>query len=121
MKRALVFLLLLATPAWGQQRDVKTSMPLPQPVPGSSGSVTLTLAEYNRLSEAATKKPKKSDAPPRSFVLSRTAFKLRVENQTVLGSVDLDGSVLEKGATKVPLTKSNPSRIVFVIFSRAFR
>jgi len=104
MKRAIVFLLLLATPAWGQQRDVKTSMPLPQPVPGSSGSVTLTLAEYNRLSEAATKKPKKSDAPPRSFVLSRTAFKLRVENQTVLGSVDLDGSVLEKGATKVPLT-----------------
>ncbi|HTG94446.1 MAG TPA: carboxypeptidase-like regulatory domain-containing protein [Pyrinomonadaceae bacterium] len=104
MKRAIVFLLLLATPVWGQQRDVKTSMPLPQPVPGSSGSVTLTLAEYNRLSEAATKKPKKSDAPPLPFVLSRTAFKLRVENQTVLGSVELDGSVLEKGATKVPLT-----------------
>ena len=104
MKRAIVFLLLLATPAWGQQRDVKTGMPLPVPVPGSSGSVTLTLAEYNRLSELASKKPKKSDIPPLSFVLSRAAFKLRVEDQTVLGSVDLDGSVLEKGATKVPLT-----------------
>src|SRR4030095_4091835 len=102
MKRAIAFLLLLATPTWGQQREVKTSMPLPAPAPGSTGSVTLTLAEYNRLSELATKKPKKSDAPPLSFVLSRAAFKLRVENQTVLGSVDLNGSVLEKGATKVP-------------------
>ncbi len=104
MKRAIVFLLLLATPAWGQQRGVNSSMPLPAPAPGSSGQVTLTLAEYNRLSELATKRPKKSDAPPRSYVLSRAAFKLRVENQTVLGSVDLDGSVLEKTATKVPLT-----------------
>src|SRR6185503_18095252 len=104
MKRAIVFLLLLATPAWGQQRGVNTSIAIPPPIPTSSGQVTLTLAEYNRLSELAAKKPTKSDAPPRSFVLSRTAFKLRVENQTVLGSVDLDGSVLEKGATKVPLT-----------------
>ncbi|HEX7297065.1 MAG TPA: hypothetical protein VF251_15025, partial [Pyrinomonadaceae bacterium] len=104
MKRAIVFLLLLATPAWGQQRGVNTSIALPAPVPTSSGQVTLTLAEYNRLSELATKKPKKSDVPPLPYVLSRAAYKLRVENQTVLGSVDLDGAVLEKSATKVPLT-----------------
>src|SRR5262245_28956566 len=105
MKRAIVFLLLLATPAWGQQREVRTSMPLPAPAPGSSGSVTLTLAEYNRLTELASKKPKTSDAPPLPFVLSRAAFKLRVEDQTVVGSVDLDGSVLERSPTKVPLTQ----------------
>ena len=105
MKRAIVFLLLLATPAWGQQRGVNTSIAMPPPIPTSSGQVTLTLAEYNRLSELASKKPTKSDAPPRSYVLSRAAFKLRVEEQTVLGSVDLAGSVLEKSATKVPLTQ----------------
>lgn len=105
MKRAIVFLLLLATPAWGQQRGVNTSIAMPPPIPTSSGQVTLTLAEYNRLSELASKKPTKSDAPPRSYVLSRAAFKLHVEEQTVLGSVELAGSVLEKTATKVPLTQ----------------
>ena len=105
MKRAIVFLLLLATPAWGQQRGVNTSIAMPPPIPTSSGQVTLTLAEYNRLSELASKKPRKSDAPPLPYVLSRAAFKLRVEEQTVLGSVDLAGSVLEKSATKVPLTQ----------------
>ena len=105
MKRAIVFLLLLATPAWGQQRGVNTSIAMPPPIPTSSGQVTLTLAEYNWLSELASKKPTKSDAPPRSYVLSRAAFKLRVEEQTVLGSVDLAGSVLQKSATKVPLTQ----------------
>jgi len=105
MKRAIVFLLLLATPAWGQQRGVNTSIAMPPPIPTSSGQVTLTLAEYNRLSELASKKPTKSDTPPRSYVLSRAAFKLRVEEQTVLGSVDLAGSVLQKSATKVPLTQ----------------
>lgn len=104
MKRAILLLFILSTAVCGQQRDVKSTMTLPAPAPGSSGTVTLSLAEYNRLYEMATKKPKKSDAPPLSFVLSRAAFKLRVEGQTVLGSVDLDGSVLEKTATKVPLT-----------------
>ena len=94
MKRAIILLLILSTTVCSQQRDLKAPMPLPPPAPGSAGTVTLSLAEYNRLSELATKKPKKSDAPPVSFVLSRAAFKLRVENQTVVGTVDIDGSVL---------------------------
>jgi hypothetical protein len=74
------------------------------PAPGSAGSVTLSLAEYNRLSELAARKPKTSDAPPQPFVLSRAAFKLRVEDQSLTGAVDIDGSLLEKGPVKVPLT-----------------
>jgi Carboxypeptidase regulatory-like domain len=104
MKRAIILILLLAIGVCGQQRELKTSMSLPAPTTGSAGTVTVSLTEYNRLTELATKKPKKSDAPPVSFVLSRTAFKLRVENQTVVGTVEIDGSVLEKGPTKVPLT-----------------
>ena len=103
MKRPIFFLFMLASTVCAQQRDVKSTMPLP-PAPSSTGTVTLSLAEYNRLSELASKKPKTSDVPPLPFVLSRAAFKLRVEDQTVVGSIDVDGSVLQKGTTKVPLT-----------------
>lgn len=104
MKRAIIVILLLSIGVFGQQRELKSSMPLPAPAPGSTGMVTVSLTEYNRLTELASKKPKKSDSPPVAFVLSRAAFKLRVENQTVVGTVDIEGSVLEKGPTKVPLT-----------------
>lgn len=104
MKRAIVLILMLAIGVCGQQRDLRSTMSLPAPTPGSAGTVTVSLTEYNRLTELATKKPRKSDAPPVAFVLSRVVFKLRVENQTVAGTVEIDGSVLEKGPTKVPLT-----------------
>ncbi len=39
-------------------------------------------------------------------MLSHAVFKLRVENQTLVGYVDIDGSLLEKGAVKTPLTSS---------------
>jgi Carboxypeptidase regulatory-like domain len=104
MKRAIILILLFSIGVCGQQRELTSSMPLPAPTTGSAGTVTVSLAEYNRLTELATKKPKKSDAPPVSFVLSRAAFKLRVENQTVVGTVEIDGSVLAKVPTKVPLT-----------------
>src|SRR6185295_1332032 len=102
MKRSMLILLILATVTYGQQRESKSNLTLP--TPGSAGTVTLSLAEYNRLNELAVRKPKTSDAPPLPYVLSRTAFKLRVADQSLLGSVDINGSVLEKGPTKVPLT-----------------
>ncbi len=109
MKRAIILILLLTTAAYSQQRNlaVDAAIPTPLPAPGptfSGGSVTLTLAEYNRLMELAVRKPKTGEAAPLPFVLSRAAFKLRVEDQSLLGSVDIDGNVLEKGAIKVPLT-----------------
>ncbi len=102
MKRTIVLILLLTTVAYSQQRNLALDAALPPP--GSTGSVTLTLAEYNRLMELAMRKPKLDDAAPLPFVLSRAAFKLRVEEQSLLGSVDIAGNVLEKGAVKVPLT-----------------
>ena len=102
MKRTILFLLIFATATYGQHRDSRSGATLP--LPGSSGTVTLSLAEYNRLTELAARKPKTPEAAPLSFVLSRAAFKLRVADQSLTGALDIDGSVLEKGSVKVPLT-----------------
>ncbi|HEV7682725.1 MAG TPA: carboxypeptidase-like regulatory domain-containing protein [Pyrinomonadaceae bacterium] len=102
MKRTILFLLVLATAAYGQQRDSRSGVLLP--APGATGTVTVSLAEYNRLMELAAKKPKTTEAAPLAFVLSRAAFKLQVVEQSLTGSVAIDGSVLEKGSVKVPLT-----------------
>jgi len=102
MKRAILLILSMALGVSAQQRDLRSSMPLP--APSSAGTVTLSLAEYNRLSELATKKPKQIDAPPLPYVLNRSAFKLRVEEQSVVGSVEMNGEVLANGSAKVPLT-----------------
>ena len=101
MKRTLILVLLLATVSYGQ-RNSRIDTPLP--APGSAGTVTLSLAEYNRLVELATHKPKGPEAAPLPFVLSRAAFKLQVQDQSLTGAVDIDGAVLEKGSVKVPLT-----------------
>jgi hypothetical protein len=96
----IIMLLVLGTAAYGQ-RSARSDMTIP---PGSAGTVTLSLAEYNRLSELAARKPKTTDLPPLPFVLSRASFKLRVEDQSLTGVVDIDGALLEKGSIKVPLT-----------------
>ena len=88
--------------AMGQQRNTTVNAALP--APGSAGTVTLSLTEYNRLVELATRKAKTPDEVPLPYVLSHAVFKLRVENQTLVGTVDIDGSLLEKGPVKTPLT-----------------
>ncbi|MGD0506549.1 MAG: carboxypeptidase-like regulatory domain-containing protein [Terriglobales bacterium] len=86
----------LAKPATAEQ---KSGLPLPD-----SGNVTLPLDEYNRLVELASITPKKPDAPPLNYSIKRADLKLRVENESVLGSVQLEGEVFKKGVAKVPLT-----------------
>jgi carboxypeptidase family protein len=79
--------------------DAKTTLPLP-----NSGNVTLTLDEYNRLVELAAKPPKKPDVAPLPYSIKHADVKLRVENDGVRGTVQLDGEVFHKGVSKVPLT-----------------
>src|SRR5207247_99398 len=57
-----------------------------------------------RLTELAARKPKANDAAPLPFVLSTASFKLRVEDSSLTGTVDIAGNVLDKGFVKVPLT-----------------
>lgn len=98
MKRIMVFLLLAST-TYGRQGS-------PVGIPeGTPGTVTLPLTEYNLLIERAALKPKPSEPAPIPSVLARSVFKLKVADDIISGSVDLEGEVLHKGPTKVPLTR----------------
>ena len=73
------------------------------PVP-ATGNVTLPLDEYNHLLELASKPTRKPDAPPVPYTMKRADMKFRVTNESVQGTVQLQGEILHKGATKIPLT-----------------
>ncbi len=96
----LIMILFMSIVAVGQRN---TTLDAPLPVSGPPSTVTLSLTEYNRLVELASRKAKSPDAAPLPFVLQRAVFKLRVENQTLVGMVDIDGALLESGAVKTPL------------------
>jgi hypothetical protein len=100
MKKTFIALMLLAVVARGQDRSLPVQRISTQGLPGT---VTLTLAEYNRLLDLAARKPKSPDAPPLPFILSRAAFNLRVDEERVAGALNIDGSLLQKGPTLVPL------------------
>src|SRR5256886_3180569 len=102
MKKTLCVLLtgLLLSPEY-LLADEK-SVPLP-PVP-SSGNVTLPLDEYNRLLELANKPARRTDTPPVPYTLKRADLKFHVASESVQGTVQLQGEILHKGMTKVPLT-----------------
>ena len=86
---------LLMSLCWAEDRTLL----LPDP-----GNVTLTLDEYNRLVALAAKPPKKPDVAPLPYSIQHADVKLRVENNGVVGTVELDGEVFHKGISKVPLT-----------------
>ena len=102
--KALILILLLTIAAVGQQRNTRIDTALP--APGAAGTVTISLREYDRLVELASRKDKTPEEAPLPFVLSHAVFKLRIEEQRLVGTVDIDGSLLEKGAVKTPLTSS---------------
>ena len=91
----LVAVLIMSIGAPAQE---KIEPPIPD-----TGNVTLTLVEYNRLLELAGKPVKKPEPPPLAYVLKRADLKLRVAEQSVRGSVQFEGEVLNKGVSKVPL------------------
>jgi hypothetical protein len=91
---AVVF--LMSVPAFAQD---KITPPVPQ-----AGNVTLPLEEYNRLLELANKSPRRIEAAPLPYTIKRGDLKLRVANETVLGTVQLQGETFNKGETKVALT-----------------
>lgn len=101
MKKLVIAIIFLAIVGRGQERSLPPQKVVPQ---SSPGTVTLTLAEYNRLLDLAAHKPKPAEAAPLPYVLSRAAFRLRLENDSVLGALEIEGDVLQKGLTLVPLT-----------------
>src|SRR2546430_1555251 len=90
---------ILVLPGFAAAADDAALPPVP-----SSGNVTLPLDEYNRLLELAGKRTRKPDTPPVPYTIKRADLKFRVANESVQGTVQLQGEVLHKGATKIPLT-----------------
>lgn len=101
MKNRFFVVLLLCSVCWGQVCTAEEKSPLPLP---DAGNVTLTLDEYNKLVELAAKLPKKTDVPPLPYSIKHANLKLHVENDGVLGTVQLEGEVFRKGVSQVPLT-----------------
>jgi hypothetical protein len=89
----LIVAILLAIAASAQ-----TAPPLP-----ASGSVSLTLDEYNKLADLAAKAPPRVDAPPVASIVKSADINLRVDGEAVSGTLVLEGEVFSKGYRKVPL------------------
>lgn len=102
MKKILSALLtgLLLSPQGVLAGEKSGSVP---PVP-SSGNVTLPLDEYNRLLQLASKPARRIETPPVPYTLKRADLKLHVVSESVQGTVQLQGEILRRGVTKVPLT-----------------
>lgn len=99
MKKRLTIAVLaaiFAVPVFAQRM-------LEPPTP-AAGNVTLSLDEYNRLLALANRPGKAAELPPLPYVLNRAEIKMRVRNEEVLGSVQIEGETLGSNATKVPLT-----------------
>jgi Carboxypeptidase regulatory-like domain len=94
-----VFVLILSTVAAAQSQ--KSELPLPD-----SGDVTLPLDQYNKLLELASKPTKQPEAPPQNYSIQCAELKFQVENESVLGSVHLEGEIFKKGVIKVPLVRN---------------
>jgi hypothetical protein len=90
------FLALFLPSSARAQRDL---LPLP-----STGNVTLSLDEYNRLITLAAKPVKAPDHAPLNYAIQHVDLKLHVTTDSVLGSVQLEGETYSKNATKVALT-----------------
>src|SRR5262245_24432798 len=101
LKLTLILILFLTATTYGQHRNSTIGPPLPTTT--SSGTVTLSLAEYNRLIELSSRKTTLSEPAPLPVGLTRAVFKLRVDQQTLRGTVNIDGASLYNGPVKAPL------------------
>lgn len=97
MKRNFLALMLMVSVTAMADENAAT-LPLP-----SAGNVTLPISEYNRLLDLAKKPVKGPEAPPLAYSIQHADLKFRVAQESVLGTVQLDGAVFKKGETKVPL------------------
>ena len=73
------------------------------PIQPPPGTVTLPLAEYNRLLDRSSATIAGREDPPVPAVISRAAIDLRVNNGAARATIGLAGEVFRTGPTDVPL------------------
>ena len=66
-------------------------------------SVTLTLAEYNRLLDLERRAPVTPPAPPVAAIVSSADLKITIDRDNARGAFTLNGQVLHTGLVRVPL------------------
>src|SRR5262245_4753795 len=69
----------------------------------SGRSVTLSLAEYNRLMDLANRAPQGPSLAPIGAALASADLRIRVDRETAQGVFSLTGDVLRPGINRVPL------------------
>ena len=73
-----------------------------QPV-AAPNTVTISLAEYNRLVDRAANPAVPVPVPPTGAVVSQADLALRVDGELLRGTITLQGEVLRAGQIAVPL------------------
>src|ERR671938_549878 len=92
---AIAFFALTPITARAQERPR-----LPQ---GPQGTVTLPIAEYDRLVDRANQPDKRPEPPPVGAVLAHADMRARVSADIVRGTLRIDGEVFQRGHVKLPL------------------
>ena len=92
---AVLLFTLVSSPAVAQERN--------RPPLSAPGTVTLTLSEYDRLVDRASRPDPRPAPPPANAVLSRAQYHARVDGTIVRGTLKVDGEVFRKGPVKIPL------------------
>jgi hypothetical protein len=101
---SMILLSIVTHPLAASAQQMARTNAVVAPVP--AGSVTLPLAEYNRLVDLSARSTRPPDAPPVGAVLARADLRLRVDALAVRGAFTFEGEVLRAGATRVELMKS---------------
>lgn len=70
---------------------------------GPAGTVTLPVADYDRLLDRASQPAAAIDTPPVASVVGRAEVRGRVAGGVVRGTVRLEGEIFQRGPIKVPL------------------
>ena len=91
---ATVALLLVASLARAEQ----VARPADHP-----RSVTMSLAEYNRLLDLAARAPLPPVAAPAAAIVSAANLRITVDRESARGVFNLSGQVLNNGVTRVPI------------------
>ncbi|MET0214915.1 MAG: hypothetical protein ABW292_18025, partial [Vicinamibacterales bacterium] len=73
------------------------------PRPELPRTVTLALAEYNRLVDLASRPPQGPSIAPLAAVVASAELRVRVERDTARGAFTLTGETLRAGLSKVNL------------------
>lgn len=72
-------------------------------LPSEPRTVTMTLAEYNRLLELERRAPVAPAAAPVAAIVSSAELNIRIDRDTARGTIAFAGQVLRSGVQRVPL------------------